>query len=321
MVQGGTTTSYLYDAAGQRPLRKDSTGTTLYLPNGNELKLDKAGTVTVTRYYSADGQTVAMRTDGMLTFLASDHHGTSTTQVSADTTQAITRRKTGIFGEERGTQPSTWAGDKSFVGGTKDADTGLTHIGAREYAPTIGRFASVDPVLAATDPQSLTGYAYSNNNPVTLSDPDGLCTRASDSGPCMDTGGGKGSAAIESGHYAGDGCGGCASGGGGGYDDTDGEGPMGCGVYPPGELPSFVNAVPPAIASVNTRICAQSPIELMCNPQDAVLGGGSDDVRMIGVKWFLGQLDRHELYGEDSQVARQVAMTSEYRCGSRSQIQ
>ncbi|MFF5443570.1 RHS repeat-associated core domain-containing protein [Streptomyces sp. NPDC012888] len=175
VTQGTNTSTNLYDAEGGRLIRKDSTGTTLYLPGGNELKLDKAGTtVTGTRYYSVAGQTAAVRTGGKLTFVFNDHHGTGSTQVSADAAQTVVRRKTGIFGEARGTQPTAWTGDKGFVGGTKDTDTGLTHLGAREYDPAIGRFVSVDPIMDMADPQQQHGYSYSNNNPVNLSDPTGL---------------------------------------------------------------------------------------------------------------------------------------------------
>ncbi|MFD8630833.1 polymorphic toxin-type HINT domain-containing protein [Streptomyces sp. NPDC059533] len=168
--QGTTSNSFLYDTTGQRLLRKDTKSTTLYLPGGNELHLDKAGKVTGTRYYGG----VAMREAGKLTFTLADHHGTGTTQITADTAQAVTRRKTGLFGEARGTQPTGWVGDKTFVGGTKDTDTGLTHIGAREYDPIIGRFVSVDPVMDLKDAQQLHGYTYSNNNPFTFWDPTGL---------------------------------------------------------------------------------------------------------------------------------------------------
>lgn len=168
------TTSYVYDTAGSRMIRRDTTGSTLYLPGGNELHLDKAGKVTGTRYYGAGDQTIAMRTAGKLTFLLSDHHGTATTQITADTTQAVTRRKTTIFGAPRGTQPTNWAGDKGFVGGTIDKTTDLTHLGAREYDPTIGRFISVDPILDLADPQQTHGYTYGNNNPVSFSDATGL---------------------------------------------------------------------------------------------------------------------------------------------------
>ncbi|MFJ1841402.1 polymorphic toxin-type HINT domain-containing protein [Streptomyces sp. NPDC088146] len=174
VTQVTDTTSYLYDTSGQRLVRRDSTGTTLYLPAGNELHRDKAGKVTGSRYYSAAGETAALRTGGKLTFLINDHHGTSTTQVSADATQAVTRRKSTIFGAPRGTAPTGWAGDKGFVGGTQDTDTDLTHLGAREYDPVTGRFISVDPVMDLQDPQQINGYTYANNNPVASSDPTGL---------------------------------------------------------------------------------------------------------------------------------------------------
>ncbi|MCX5179231.1 RHS repeat-associated core domain-containing protein [Streptomyces virginiae] len=169
-TQGTSTSSYVYDTSGNRLLHKEKDATTLYLPAGNELKLDKTGTVTGTRYYGE----VAMRTGGKLTFTLTDHHKTGTTQVTADTTQTVTRRKTGLFGENRGTQPTGWRGDKGFVGGTKDTDTGLTHLGAREYDPLTGRFISVDPVMDVKDSQQLHGYTYSANNPFAYSDPDGL---------------------------------------------------------------------------------------------------------------------------------------------------
>ncbi|MEV6734284.1 MULTISPECIES: RHS repeat-associated core domain-containing protein [unclassified Streptomyces] len=54
-----------------------------------------------------------------------------------------------------GTQPApgAWAGDKGFVGGTKEKATGFTLLGAREYDPATGRFISPDPIIDAGDPQ------------------------------------------------------------------------------------------------------------------------------------------------------------------------
>ncbi|WP_415924995.1 RHS repeat-associated core domain-containing protein [Streptomyces sp. AK04-3B] len=105
--------------------------------------------------------------------MVDDHHGTASMTVDA-TTQAITRRYTKPFGEPRGATPSAWPDDKGFLGKPADTDTGITHIGAREYDPATGRFLSVDPVLAPDDHESLNGYAYANNTPVTMSDPTGL---------------------------------------------------------------------------------------------------------------------------------------------------
>ncbi|WP_213456607.1 RHS repeat domain-containing protein, partial [Rhizomonospora bruguierae] len=85
------------------------------------------------------------------------------------------------FGAARGATSGAWpnAMDKGFVGGTKD-NTGLTHLGAREYDPTIGRFISVDPIQDLADPQQWNGYAYANNSPVTSSDPSGLWAKDPD---------------------------------------------------------------------------------------------------------------------------------------------
>ncbi|MDQ0943493.1 polymorphic toxin-type HINT domain-containing protein [Streptomyces sp. V1I1] len=108
-----------------------------------------------------------------LNFLAGDHHGTSSLAIDA-TTLAVTKRYSTPFGAPRGTKPTAWPDDKAFLGKPADNTTGLTHIGAREYDPGIGQFISVDPVLALDQHQSLNGYSYANNTPVTSSDATGL---------------------------------------------------------------------------------------------------------------------------------------------------
>lgn len=87
-------------------------------------------------------------------------------------TLALTRRKQLPFGQLRTTQSAAF-GTRGFVGGTNDP-TGLTHLGAREYDPTLGRFLSTDPVIDVNDPAQMNAYSYAHNNPLTKSDPDGL---------------------------------------------------------------------------------------------------------------------------------------------------
>lgn len=166
------TTSFAYGAGGERLLRRDPTGTTLYL-GGEELRLDAAtGRVSATRYYGHGGSTVAVRTAAGLSWLAADPHGTAQVSVDAATLTSSLRRQD-PFGAPRGDQPAGWPGERGFVGGTTDP-TGLTHLGAREYDPATGRFISVDPLLDTNDPQQLNAYAYAGNNPTTMADPDGL---------------------------------------------------------------------------------------------------------------------------------------------------
>lgn len=161
----------VYDADGSRLIRRDSGGTTLYLP-GQEIRREgTATTATATRYYDFGGKQVASRTPTALTWLYADHQGTQHTTVDANS-QAVTVRRQTPYGGPRGTQP-VWPTPKGFVGGDNDP-TGLTHLGAREYDPALGRFISVDPIQDLTDPQQWHGYAYSHNSPVTYSDPSGL---------------------------------------------------------------------------------------------------------------------------------------------------
>ncbi|MGV9557436.1 RHS repeat domain-containing protein [Streptomyces sp. NPDC003522] len=172
LTEGTKTTDYLYDANGELLTRRGPGKTVLYL-GGQELHYDTAANkFTAQRYYPA-GDATAVRTETSLSWMVDDHHGTASMTVDA-TTQAITRRYTKPFGESRDVTRPTWPDDKGFLGKPADADTGLTHVGAREYDPATGRFLSVDPVLAPEDHESLNGYAYANNTPVTKSDPSGL---------------------------------------------------------------------------------------------------------------------------------------------------
>ncbi|MFG2146843.1 polymorphic toxin-type HINT domain-containing protein [Streptomyces sp. NPDC048696] len=167
-------TGYVYDTSGNQLIRRDPGKTTLSL-GSDELTLDTAtGQVHTTRTYTLPNGLTAVRTANGITWQVGDHHGTATLALDA-TTLTETRRTSDPFGTPRGTQPTTWAGDHGFVGGTQDPATGLTNLGAREYQPSTGRFLNPDPLLDAAQPQQWNGYAYSNNSPVNTSDPSGLC--------------------------------------------------------------------------------------------------------------------------------------------------
>lgn len=171
VTEGTATTSYLYDADGNRLISSDPAGKTLYLP-GQEIRFTASTAArTGTRYYAFAGQTVASRNNSGLTWLTADRQGTAQTSLDPVSQQATIRRQT-PFGVPRGAA-TVWPNTKGFVGGTTD-NTGLTHLGAREYDPQLGRFISVDPIMDLADPQQWTGYSYASNSPVTLSDPTGL---------------------------------------------------------------------------------------------------------------------------------------------------
>jgi RHS repeat-associated protein len=173
VTEGSEVTSFVYDADGNRLIRRDAEGKTLYLPGGQELRYDNAtGTRICTRYYTHIDTLVAIRTPTELTWVVGDHHNTAEAMIRHSDLQ-VSRKRTLPFGETRGAQPSFWAGDKGFVGGTEDP-TGLVHLGARLYDQALGRFISVDPAVDFEDPQRAHAYAYGNNAPPTFTDPQGL---------------------------------------------------------------------------------------------------------------------------------------------------
>lgn len=168
------TTTYVYDADGNQLLRRDPDKTTLYLPTQEIARHNTTGALTGTRYYTHNGATVALRVGGSNPqYLQSDQHGTNQVSVTA-TGFAVTRRDFDPYGNPIGTTQGIWPDSHAFLNKPHNPATGLTDVGARQYDPTIGAFISVDPVLDPSNPGLWNPYGYSNNNPVTFSDPTGL---------------------------------------------------------------------------------------------------------------------------------------------------
>ncbi|MFD5324010.1 RHS repeat-associated core domain-containing protein [Streptomyces sp. NPDC127092] len=176
---GGELASYVYDADGNRLIGRTPTGSTLYLGETEVTALPN-GTLTGTRYYTHTGAPTFVRvastapgSTDKLSALITDYHNTAAFAVALAPGMTVTPRKLTAYGQPRGSAPAAWPGKRGFVGGTLD-DTGLTHLGAREYDPALGRFLSVDPVIDMLDPLQMQGYNYGYNNPLVFTDPDGL---------------------------------------------------------------------------------------------------------------------------------------------------
>lgn len=106
LTEGTTATDYVYDANGELLIRRDNatSGETVLYLGDTEVHL-KSGKKWANRYYSAAGSTIAFRSNETgtekLSFLAADHHSTSSTAITADTTQTLTKRYTTPFGSAR----------------------------------------------------------------------------------------------------------------------------------------------------------------------------------------------------------------------------
>jgi RHS repeat-associated protein len=89
-----------------------------------------------------------------------------------------TRHEFMPFGEELAPPPLP-SDKRLFTGKERDSETGQDYFGARYYGANLGRFTTVDPVLAQdqalADPQLWNRYAYVRNNPLRYTDPDGRC--------------------------------------------------------------------------------------------------------------------------------------------------
>lgn len=230
---------YVYTGAGERIIRADAEAVTIYLPGGQEVTIprDETRNVSAHRYYTFNGETIAVRDErglGGVTSLVNDHHGTPIVSIPNTTwTPASVRKQYAEpFGAARGKEASASVddrdangtpGDRGFLGKSNDT-TGLTQVGARYYDQATGAFVSPDPVLDTAEPSQFNAYGYSYQNPVTNTDPTGLHTdiggggsrdRDSDCFPGSAGCGESGSSSSGSSSGSGD-----SSGGGGGQQDN-----------------------------------------------------------------------------------------------------
>ena len=79
--------------------------------------------------------------------------------------------ETGVFASASGGSGGISSIVFAYVGKPYDSVTGLSDYGFRDYAPTLARFTTVDPIRDGSN-----WYAYCNSDPVNYVDAWGLCT-------------------------------------------------------------------------------------------------------------------------------------------------
>ncbi len=186
MSGAGGASDYVRDADGNELLRHDLTTTTLYLPGEELVRTTSSGLMRGSRYYTFNGTEVAMRNSATAAnpyWVLPDKHGSN--QIAVTTLGsgigAVIRRYLDPYGNPLGTvSGGAWPDAHAFDNKPSVTTTGtstvapVVDVGAREYEPSTGRFLSADPVFDSTDPQSINGYDYADNNPLRNSDPTGL---------------------------------------------------------------------------------------------------------------------------------------------------
>jgi RHS repeat-associated protein len=170
---GGNST-YVYGADGSLLLQKDPGTTILYLGPEQLVLNTSTNVVTGARYYQipGGGSVVRTGTGTNYKFAISDRHASPVLYLDS-TAQTPTWRQFTPYGEARGSAV-TAPDNHGFLNKLMDTNTGLTIVGARQYDPATGRFATDDPLLETTDPCQLNGYGYGGNNPMSYADPTGL---------------------------------------------------------------------------------------------------------------------------------------------------
>jgi RHS repeat-associated protein len=198
VTSNGVTETYGYNADSLRVKKVRSGVTTIYL----EGLWEQTSSGTTRRFYSLNGQVVAVRTNAGSTNTVSYLHGDHLGSISVTTTASGTaepRQEFDPWGTVRSGGVTTTT--RNYTGQILD-DTGLLFYNARYYDPAIGRFISADTIVPGSNPltvwpsdavagrvwrtqgsglvnpQNLNRYTYVQNNPLGNTDPTGHCTVA-----------------------------------------------------------------------------------------------------------------------------------------------
>ena len=150
--------------------------TTVYIGNYYE----KEGS-TVRSYYYHGGRRIAMRENGTLYWLLTDHPSLtlraslgSTAVVANEGGAKVAERRYRAFGQSRYDSDPLLPTDYRFTGQREESAIGLYFYNARWYDPVLGRFAQADTIVPEPgNPQSLNRYSYVLNNPLKYADPSG----------------------------------------------------------------------------------------------------------------------------------------------------
>ena len=134
------------------------------------------------------GCSASLRKNGTLTWLLTDHLGSTSVTANASGNLLSSLRYT-AFGEIRAAS-STTTTDYRYTGQRSEAEIGLYYYVARFYDPVLGRFISADTIIPnPNSSSSWDRFGYVQNNPINLIDPSGNKACSSDGGifdTCID---------------------------------------------------------------------------------------------------------------------------------------
>jgi RHS repeat-associated protein len=122
------------------------------------------------KYYFAGTIRIALREDEAITWLLSDHLGSTSVTVDA-VGGLLTSLKYAAFGELRTGTSTT---DYQYTGQRNEMEIGLYFYVSRFYDPQLARFISADTIVPeAGNAKAYDRYMYVNGNPINFNDPSG----------------------------------------------------------------------------------------------------------------------------------------------------
>lgn len=174
----GTIVRIAYDPKSRRILKSvEKNGNTKVVRYATGL-YEQHETHAVRHFYLGRMLVASERVEGAGTtpaYFLCDHHGTIL--MATDAAGApISQQRYSPFGAVLAPAEKL----DRYLGRERDDETGLLHLGARYYAPSLGRFISPDwyvlenPSRPARMPQGYNVYSYALNNPLTFKDPSGM---------------------------------------------------------------------------------------------------------------------------------------------------
>jgi RHS repeat-associated protein len=177
-TSGGATTGYAYDALGRRTGKTDTRGTVNYLYDGpNPVEELTGGTVTASTLTGGTDEVFARTSGGATRSLLTDRLG-STVGV-ADASGSVTGQYTyEPFGAT--TMTGDDGGNPTQFAGRENDGGGQYFNRARYYSTSNQRFLSQDPTGFAGGDTNV--YAYTGDQPTTMTDPFGLSSQQSGQG-------------------------------------------------------------------------------------------------------------------------------------------
>jgi RHS repeat-associated protein len=126
----------------------------------------------VTKYYRALGRLIAIRKNGTLYWIGSDHLG-GTVRVADSGFAPVNHMRYTPYGVSRD-DASALPLDYLFTDQQLDGSIGLYWYGSRAYDAAMGRFVCADTIVPSPgNPQSLNRFSYTYNNPLAYVDPSG----------------------------------------------------------------------------------------------------------------------------------------------------